>query len=131
MSWRRKPMTTRALRPFAAIVTAVMTFGAAQAGGMVEGTWLTPDQAELTIAQCEQGFWGQLSKIVITEAHVAQYGVAPADIKIEEIVDQFNENKALRGRPMLGLQILTMRATDNPWHFEGEVYNPQDGKTYA
>lgn len=125
-------MTTRAIGRFAALASGIlMVCGPALGGGMVEGTWLTPDLAELTIGECELGFCGVLSKIVISEQHVAQYGVRPADIKVEEIIDAFNENPALRGRPMLGLQILTMRATSNPWHFEGEVYNPQDGKTYA
>ena len=32
---------------------------------------------------------------------------------------------------MLGLQILTLKATDNPWHFTGDIYNPQDGNTYS
>jgi uncharacterized protein (DUF2147 family) len=104
---------------------------AASAGALIEGTWVTPDQAEMTIGPCEQGFCGLLSKIVITEAHVSKHGVDAASIRVEELVDMFNENPALKNRPMLGLQILTLRATNNPWHFEGEIYNPQDGKTYS
>ena len=55
---------------------------------------------------------------------------APPTSRFGDLTDTFNEDPKLKGRPMLGLQILTLRATDNPWHFEGEIYNPQDGKTY-
>lgn len=103
----------------------------AEGGTLVEGTWLTPDQAQMTIATCEHGICGTLSKIVITEAHVQQYGVDASAIDIGAITDVLNKDPALRGRPMLGLQILTLKATTNPWHYEGEIYNPQDGNTYA
>ncbi len=103
----------------------------ASAQALVEGVWTTPELSEMTIAPCEQGFCGTLSKIVITPEQVAQYGVAPEQIDIASLTDTFSEDPALKGRPMLGLQILTLRATDNPWRFEGEIYNPRDGKTYA
>ena len=98
---------------------------------LVEGTWVTPEQAEMTIAPCGEALCGTLSKIVITEQHVQQYGTDATSIKVEDLTDMFNEDPALKDRPMLGLQILTLRATDNPWRFEGEIYNPRDGKTYA
>lgn len=103
----------------------------AVAGALVEGTWVTPDKAEMTIAECLEGYCGTLSKIVISDEQVAAYGARAADIKVEDLTDTFNEDPALKGRPMLGLQILSLKATDNPWHFEGEIYNPRDGKTYA
>jgi len=105
--------------------------GVATAGALVEGVWTTPEQAEMTIAACETGYCGTLSKIVITPEQVAAYGVSADQIVVETLTDRFNENPALQSRPMLGLQILSLRATDNPWHFEGEIYNPRDGKTYS
>lgn len=123
-----RPVRLAAL-PFAALLALMPTL--ASAGALIEGTWVTPDQAEMTIVPCEQGFCGVLSKIVITEAHVSQHGVDATSINVDELIDIFNEDPALRGRPMLGLQILTLRASDNPWHFEGDIYNPQDGKTYS
>jgi uncharacterized protein (DUF2147 family) len=130
-----RSMTRRPTR-YAAVIAGFALISTAPAGAMagalVEGTWVTPDQAEMTIAPCEEGLLcGTLSKIVITEQHVQQYGAAASNIKVEELTDVFNEDPALKSRPMLGLQILTLRATDNPWHFEGEIYNPQDGKTYT
>jgi uncharacterized protein (DUF2147 family) len=103
----------------------------ALADALVEGTWMTPESSEMTIAECVQGFCGTLSKIIITDEQIAQYGAAAANIKIEDLKDVQNQNPALKERPMLGLQIMTLRATTNPWHFEGEIYNPRDGNTYA
>ena len=45
----------------------------AMAGALVEGTWVTPDKAEMTIAECHEGYCGTLSKIVITDAQVAAW----------------------------------------------------------
>jgi uncharacterized protein (DUF2147 family) len=98
---------------------------------LVEGVWRTPEQAEMTIAPCEHGFCGTLSKIVITEQHTQAYGAAAESIEVEALTDLLNERPELRSRPMLGLNILTLRATDNPWYFEGDIYNPGDGKTYT
>lgn len=116
----------------ATLVAGVLLSTSAFAGTLVEGTWLTPDQAEMTIEECQPGLLcGKLSKIVITKAHVQQYGVDPAAIDVNAITDVMNKDPAMRGRPMLGLQILTLKATDNPWHFTGDIYNPQDGNTYS
>lgn len=127
-------MTTLATKRGLALAAAVllpMIPAGAFAGALIEGTWVTPDQAEMTIAPCPEGLCGTLSKIVITQDHVNQYGVDASSIRIEDLTDALNEDPALRDRPMLGLQILTLRATDNPWQFTGEIYNPQDGKTYT
>ena len=113
------------------LVSGALISTSAFADALVEGTWRTPDQAEMTIEECEQGLCGTLSKIVITQAHVQQYGVDASAIDIESITDVMNKDPAMRERPMLGLQILTLKATDNPWHFTGDIYNPQDGNTYS
>jgi uncharacterized protein (DUF2147 family) len=127
-------MTARNLR-HAAVLAGLALIPAwstgATAGMLVEGTWVTPEQAEMTIAPCGEVLCGTLSKIVITQEHVQQYGSEAEGIKVEDLTDMFNEDPALKSRPMLGLQILTLRATENPWRFEGEIYNPRDGKTYA
>ena len=124
-------MTFAKIGMTAALAAGLLTSTSAFADALVEGTWLTPDQAEMTIEECEQGLCGTLSKIVITQAHVQQYGVDASAIDIESITDVMNKDPAMRERPMLGLQILTLKATDNPWHFTGDIYNPQDGNTYS
>lgn len=125
-------MTSKAIATFTSIGMALaLASGSASAEALIEGVWQTPDQAQMTIEECEAGLCGKLSKIVITEEHSKQYGVQAENIQIEDITDVFNKDPELRDRPMLGLQILTLRATDNPWRFEGEIYNPQDGNTYT
>lgn len=125
-------MTFSRISGVAALAAGLMVSTGASADALVEGTWLTPDQAEMTIQECEPNvLCGTLSKIVITQAHVQQYGVDPSAIDINAITDVMNKDPAMRDRPMLGLQILTLKATSNPWHFTGDIYNPQDGNTYS
>jgi uncharacterized protein (DUF2147 family) len=93
----------------------------------IEGVWLTPQQSEMTVNACVEGFCGYISKIVITEEIRAKYG--PAVDTVTVYTDYNNENPALKDRPIQGLKILTLRQTDAS-HFEGEIYNPEDGKTY-
>ena len=47
-------------------------------------------------------------------------------------VDDENQDEALRGRPLMGLQLIAgfAAARHNIWT-GGTIYNPQDGKTYA
>ena len=99
----------------------------AQAQTAIEGVWLTPQQSEMTVNACVEGFCGYISKIVITDAIRAKYGTAVDAVAV--YTDYNNENPALKDRPIQGLKILTLRQTDAT-HFEGEIYNPEDGKTY-
>lgn len=49
----------------------------------------------------------------------------------DNFTDLNNKDPQLRDRPIQGLQILTLRGGSNPWYFEGEIYNPQDGNVYS
>jgi uncharacterized protein (DUF2147 family) len=97
---------------------------------IIEGTWLTQKQSEITIAACDQGFCGYLSKIVVPEDIKQKYKDQLAEIGTN-FTDQMNKDPALRNRPIQNLQILTLKPGDNPWKFEGEVYSPEDGNTYV
>lgn len=95
----------------------------------VEGTWRTEKGTELTVAPCDAGFCGTLSWIVvppeysaICQQDKAAFGTAMVDLK--------NADPALRTRPMLGLQILTLKPTDDPLAFTVHIYNAEDGKDY-
>lgn len=98
----------------------------------IEGVWRTQLLSEVTIAACEQGYCGSLSRIVVPEGMLdgaeaeAAAGMAP-----EDFFDYRNEDPALRNRPMLGLQILTLWPGKAPHVFDGEIYNPEDGKAYS
>jgi uncharacterized protein (DUF2147 family) len=98
---------------------------------IIEGTWATQLQSEITIAACDQGYCGRISKIVVPQKYIDQYGDQLKDISVDEYFDYNNKDPALRNRPVLNLQILTLRPTGNPWRFDGEIYNPEDGEIYS
>jgi uncharacterized protein (DUF2147 family) len=102
---------------------------AAAPAALIEGVWLTDSKSEMTIARCVEGFCGYISKIVVPDEIVAQYGDQLA--AIDTFTDYNNKDPALRDRPIQGLQILTLRGGGNPWYFEGEIYNPEDGNVYS
>jgi uncharacterized protein (DUF2147 family) len=88
--------------------------------------------SEVTIAACPEGFCGTLSNIVVpTEGLSAEELAAAQAIPPGSFTDQRNKDPNLRNRPMLGLQILTLRPSDEPHVLDGDIYNPQDGNTYS
>lgn len=113
----------------AAFLSGIALVSASQAQSIVEGTWLTPQQSEMTISSCVEGFCGHISKIVITDEIRAKYG-GVVDTAVV-FTDYNNKDPALKDRPIEGLKILTLRQGADPWHYEGEIYNPEDGNTYA
>ena len=46
-------------------------------------------------------------------------------------VDRANPDPAKRGRPLIGLSILIGMKPAGPGHWEGAIYNPDDGQTYS
>jgi uncharacterized protein (DUF2147 family) len=46
-------------------------------------------------------------------------------------VDSFNSDPAERNRPTLGLHILRAMKPAKPGLWQGEIYNPENGKTYG
>jgi len=114
----------------AALLASAMTAGPALAGSLIEGTWLTAEDSEMTIAPCAEGHCGYITKIVVPRHIIEKYGDELEAIGTN-FVDYNNKDPALRNRPIQGLQILTLRQGGDPWHYEGEVYNPEDGNIYA
>lgn len=97
---------------------------------IIEGTWKTQKASEITIAPCEGGFCGRITKIVVPQEYVAKYG-DQLDQLDGKYFDYNNKDPALRNRPIQDLQILQVHAGNNPWVFDGEVYNPEDGNMYS
>ena len=98
----------------------------------IEGTWRTVELSEVTIAQCPEGFCGTLSKIVVPREGLTEEEYAAAlSMPVESFTDVRNPDPALRGRPMLGLQLLTLVPSNKPYVYDGEIYNPQDGNIYS
>jgi uncharacterized protein (DUF2147 family) len=106
------------------------TEAVAEPAALIEGVWLTTTKSEMTIAPCAEGYCGYISKIVVPDHIVAKYG-DDLDAIGTNFTDYNNKDPALRNRPIQGLKILTLRPGGNPWYFEGEIYNPEDGNVYA
>jgi uncharacterized protein (DUF2147 family) len=60
----------------AALAGAMQLVTVAQAipAALVEGVWQTAEKSELTIAPCDAGYCGYISKIVVPDHIVAVYG---------------------------------------------------------
>ena len=83
------------------------------------GLWFTAnDESIIKIAPCGENFCGAL--IWLKE---------PDGPDGKPKSDGLNEDPAQRGKPMIGLQILSNLTADQD-HWRGKAYNPQDGKTY-
>ncbi|QQR35450.1 DUF2147 domain-containing protein [Devosia oryziradicis] len=99
---------------------------------LIEGIWQTQELSEVTIALCPEGFCGTLSKIVVPREGLTEEEYAAAQaMAVESFTDVRNPDPALRSRPMLGLQILTLLPSTKPNIYDGQIYNPQDGNIYS
>src|SRR5690606_9641239 len=103
-------MRKRSGRAGAIGLVAVLQLGGAAvaAEALIEGTWLTATKSEMTIAPCAEGYCGYISKIVVPDHIRTRYG---ADLEAigTNFTDYNNKDPALRGRPIQGLNILTLK----------------------
>ncbi|HZD89110.1 MAG TPA: DUF2147 domain-containing protein [Pseudolabrys sp.] len=102
---------------FLALLATSVIAGPALAQGRAgdpTGEWRVADgKARIRVVDCGQALWG----VVSWEAKTGR--------------DTHNPQPALRTRPTLGMPILLhMQPTDQPDHWEGQIYNADDGNTY-
>lgn len=85
------------------------------------GTWIM-DNGKITVsvAPCGDKLCG---KIVAMKK--------PLDKKGKPKRDKHNPNPSLRDRPVIGLIIMANMKADGEGRWSGEIYNPDDGNTYA
>ncbi|OFX10577.1 MAG: hypothetical protein A2516_09065 [Alphaproteobacteria bacterium RIFOXYD12_FULL_60_8] len=106
----------------ATFLVALFAVGAAWAKpASPVGIWLHPNQRiHVEIVPCENRLCGQIV-----------WFRWPNDAEGLPLVDLKNPNPALRGRPLMGLQVLDglLRAEDGTWG-NGRIYNPDDGAEY-
>ena len=90
----------------------------AHAAAPVTGRWVTESKdGVVEIYQCGAQICGKLAKFLVTP---------PAGASAKDIN---NPNKALRGRTILGMNVLTgFTEKGNEW--KGQIYDPKSGKTY-
>ena len=106
------------------ILTALLgaSPASAQAGGQVTGVWLTQaGDARVRVSKCGGGICG-----VIVWLRVP---IDPATGKPQ--IDDKNPNPALARRPMIGLRLFTGMRPVGPNKWSGQIYDADDGKTYA
>ena len=91
------------------------------AGADPKGTWLTDGgKSHVEIESCGDKLCGAI--VWLKE---------PNNAKGSPKLDVNNEKESLRGRPILGLDLLTNFAAKGGGKWEGgKIYNPEDGKTY-
>ena len=84
------------------------------------GTWRTEEDATVRVSNCGGGLCATIASL--REPNDPQTGKPKTDIH--------NVDPSKRNRPIVGLQIFTglRPAGANKW--TGQIYNPEDGKTY-
>jgi len=88
--------------------------GFAAAEPQPTGEWRTADgRANVRIDDCDGVLWGIIS-----------WEKEPGG------VDSYNPDPAERNHPTLGIHILLAMKPTKPGLWQGEVYNPENGKTY-
>jgi len=86
------------------------------------GIWLTAAQDKVRIVNCGDALCGAL--VALKEPN------DPATGKPK--TDKNNPDASKQGRPLVGVEIvLAMKPNGTPNQWTGNVYNPEDGKTYT
>jgi uncharacterized protein (DUF2147 family) len=94
----------------------------AQAGGDVNGIWLTQaGDAKVRVSKCSGGICGVIVWL--------KDPINPATGKPQ--VDDKNPNPSLAKRPMIGLPLFSGMQPSGPSKWSGQIYNADDGNSYA
>jgi uncharacterized protein (DUF2147 family) len=97
----------------------------------IEGVWLDSSNSQITVVPCDGGYCGNISKIVVPPALYAAHKKEIDAMGTAGFTDVKNKDPSLRNRPILGLTILTLHATDKPEVFDGTIYDPDSGDTFS
>jgi uncharacterized protein (DUF2147 family) len=94
----------------------------AQAGGDVNGIWLTQaGDAKVRVSKCGGGICGVV--VWLRDPIDPATGNAPVDDK--------NHNPSLARRPIIGLPLFSGMQASGPNKWSGQIYNADDGNSYA
>lgn len=104
-----------------ALLGVAAAASAANAGDAIAGTWLTADGTSKVQVAAANG---------VFEGHVV-WLKDPQGADGQPKVDRQNPDASLRGRPVMGLAVLTgfHYAGNNVWD-GGTIYSPETGKSY-
>jgi len=84
------------------------------------GTWRTEEDATVRVSNCGGGLCATIT--ALREPNDPQTGKPKTDIH--------NADPGKRNRPIVGLQIFTGLRPEGANKWTGQIYNPEDGKTY-
>jgi uncharacterized protein (DUF2147 family) len=84
------------------------------------GTWRTEEDATVRVSNCGGGLCATIASI--KEPNDPKTGKPKTDI--------LNADASKRNRPIVGLQLFTGLRPEGANKWTGQIYNPEDGKTY-
>ena len=104
--------------PFPAIFLSLLMLAGAAPTPSVQGKWLTEDRKGIVrIAPCGAHLCGTIARVVDKDA--ARF-----------VTDRNNPDPRLRGRPIVGLPVLSgFTRSGNIWK-GGRAYDPESGRSY-
>ena len=108
------------------MLTAVLMIAGSAGSALAEpwGVWLTEEQdSHVKFYPCDDDNEELCGTIVWLKRPLGKDGKPRRDVK--------NEDESLRGRQVLGLEVITDMENQGGGEWEdGEIYNPKDGETY-
>lgn len=86
-----------------------------------KGLWLAEDGATVRVSSCGKAL---CATIASPRSQVDPDTGQPW-------TDKHNPDPALRGRPLVGVEVLSSMVPDGPGKWSGQLYNTDNGQTYA
>lgn len=109
------------MRTILGLLVSFLLLGGQAAQASPVGLWRAKDGAQIRVAACGKALCGFIATTV--PRIDPQTGRPP--------VDKHNPDPARRTRPLVGLMILIGMNADGPGQWSGQLYNDDDGRTYA
>ena len=109
------------------VTAAILAPGSSQAAAVdPTGYWYKPDavrESKIQVFKCGSGKSQLCAKIAWLKD--------PNDTKGKPLHDIRNENPSMHDRPIVGLTLFSGMQASAPGTWTGQIYNPEDGHTYA
>ena len=109
------------------VTAAILAPGSSQAAAVdPTGYWYKPDavrELKIQVFKCGSGKSQLCAKIAWLKD--------PNDTKGKPLHDIRNENPSMHDRPIVGLTLFSGMQASAPGTWTGQIYNPEDGHTYA